>query len=1014
MTLATTINRISYTGNGVTTAFAFPYRFLANADLIVIVRTTATGVEVTKTLTTHYTVSGAGAQAGGTVTMLTAPTALESITIIREPANTQEADFVENDPLPAETLETQLDRAFMAIQRLADKLARSAILTDGNTVAFDPTLPALIVPDTALVFNPTGDGFETGPSITDIADAATNAAAAAASAAAAAASAVAAAASAAAAAAASADALPWDDVVYKTFADSPIAITDANNGTTFAVDTSGGNVVFNLPQVSTLTLANPWAIVIKKASTGDTNSITVNRGGADTIDNVTTKVYSSPGSGGFFVPDDDGTDNWTTLNFVGNDVVTLSDVQTLSNKTILSGFLTSVRVTNYLEMAEVSAPTTPAPGDVRYYTKTDRKLYKKDSAGTEALVGGSGSGSGINYISNPDAEVNTTGYAAYADAAGSVPVNGTGGSPTVTWTRSTSSPLRGSGSFLLTKDAANRQGEGASYDFTIDQADINKNLNLSFDFAVASGTFASGVTSDVQVFVYDITNSQLIYPITQSIQGQVGGFQTTFPTNTSLSYRLILHVATASASAYTLKFDNFNVGPQQVVLGPVISDWQAYTPTFTGFGTPSAVSINWRQVAGSIEIQGFFTTGTTTATEARVSLPLNYAVKTGEVLGIRGQAGNSVGTTNDYSVIAEGSQSYFKFAAYNIGATGPVTEPLDGDDFASTTPISFFVSLPIEGLSSGVVSQNATTFNISSYLANGTRLTGSAPTKLGEYRSYLHVGNTGTYTETSGSPTAAPSSSDGIKVYGGFTYVAGDSANNPSKYEIFIGKGKQYLVQWYQNSGKSGFISPDVMQEVSTSKGSYVQYDSSTGILAVTRTILNGTNYTGGDDTFLNVNDGYFDVAVSEKVIPVQTEAFKSEVYVRNTSMASTNTAIVSYANTELEIGDDISYARSTTNGDEFLINTSGKYAISICHDSGNGNEPVGFSINSTQLSTNLISLATSQIGAFSYTVGVNLPANTASTLNLNRGDIIRSQTVTTAAFGTLASINSFRITRVS
>jgi hypothetical protein len=36
MTISTTTSRISYNGNGVTTVFSFPYRFLTNGDLVVL------------------------------------------------------------------------------------------------------------------------------------------------------------------------------------------------------------------------------------------------------------------------------------------------------------------------------------------------------------------------------------------------------------------------------------------------------------------------------------------------------------------------------------------------------------------------------------------------------------------------------------------------------------------------------------------------------------------------------------------------------------------------------------------------------------------------------------------------------------------------------------------------------------------------------------------------------------------------------------------------------------------
>lgn len=162
MAVETTDNRRSYSGNGVTTAFSFPYKFLADEDLVVIVRNDDTGVETTKTLTTHYTVTGEGEAAGGTVTMLTAPTADESIVIYSDPDATQPVDLVENDRLPAETTEQALDRLTILVQRLQDRIDRSSRLSDGFSPSFDPTWPANL--DQAAgkipVVNDTGDGWE--------------------------------------------------------------------------------------------------------------------------------------------------------------------------------------------------------------------------------------------------------------------------------------------------------------------------------------------------------------------------------------------------------------------------------------------------------------------------------------------------------------------------------------------------------------------------------------------------------------------------------------------------------------------------------------------------------------------------------------------------------------------------------------------------------------------------------------------------------------------------------------
>jgi hypothetical protein len=153
MTISSTTNRVSYTGNGVTTAFAFGYRFLANADLKVYQG------ETLKTITTHYTVTGAGEDAGGTVTFLTAPANLEEVVIIRDPAITQGLDLVENDPLPAESVEDSLDKLTMIAQRLDDRIDRSFVLSDAAVTSTDLTIP-IPVADEVLKWNAAGDALE--------------------------------------------------------------------------------------------------------------------------------------------------------------------------------------------------------------------------------------------------------------------------------------------------------------------------------------------------------------------------------------------------------------------------------------------------------------------------------------------------------------------------------------------------------------------------------------------------------------------------------------------------------------------------------------------------------------------------------------------------------------------------------------------------------------------------------------------------------------------------------------
>jgi len=148
MTISTTTNRVTYTGNGVTVAFSFLYAFFAQADLVVVETIIATGVQTTKALTTDYTISGSvdalgHYSSGGTVTAVTAPASTVTWTIYRDPTATQTTDLVENDPMPAESIEAALDYQTMLNQRTRDIAARSLQQPEGDSATID-RLPAKV------------------------------------------------------------------------------------------------------------------------------------------------------------------------------------------------------------------------------------------------------------------------------------------------------------------------------------------------------------------------------------------------------------------------------------------------------------------------------------------------------------------------------------------------------------------------------------------------------------------------------------------------------------------------------------------------------------------------------------------------------------------------------------------------------------------------------------------------------------------------------------------------------
>jgi hypothetical protein len=117
VTIATTTTRNNYTGNGVTTAFAYTWKCLVATDMAVYVG----GV----LQASGYTVAGVGEAAGGSVTFTTAPASGAAVSLISAAPMTQAVDLVENDPLPAQTVEGAFDKVTRLVQQLNETVGRA-------------------------------------------------------------------------------------------------------------------------------------------------------------------------------------------------------------------------------------------------------------------------------------------------------------------------------------------------------------------------------------------------------------------------------------------------------------------------------------------------------------------------------------------------------------------------------------------------------------------------------------------------------------------------------------------------------------------------------------------------------------------------------------------------------------------------------------------------------------------------------------------------------------------------
>jgi len=416
-------------------------------------------------------------------------------------------------------------------------------------------------------------------------------------------------------------------------------------------------------------------------------------------------------------------------------LATIAGVEVFTNKDIDGGTASnSSRITVPKASLATLAALTRKEGVIVYASDVD-KLYKDDGVILTEI--GSGGGGSINYILNPDAEGDVaaalpSGWVTYLDAAGTTPVNGVDGTAVSTFVASSDTTLRGTKNLLWTKSAANRQGEGFSYPFTISAADQAKVLNVSFDYIASSGMVV-GSLADMAVWIYDMDNLVLIPVSPYQLQGNgtlPNKFTGTFQTNVKaaspvapLQYRLIIHTSTVSAVAYTLRIDNVVVGPQIQLYGAPISDWVAYTPASTqGFGTVTSATFYYRRVGDSVDLKGRFSAGTVSSSELRISLPTGMTSAdstridgTASLCGyaVRGGAGAQI---ND--ILIEPSVTYVTIGQQASGTSG-LTKATGTGAHSNSEAFAFFATVPVAGFSSTVLMSNDTDTRVVAAVVSG-------------------------------------------------------------------------------------------------------------------------------------------------------------------------------------------------------------------------------------------------------------------------------------------------------
>lgn len=131
-------------------------------------------------------------------------------------------------------------------------------------------------------------------------------------------------------------------------------------------------------------------------------------------------------------------------------------------------------------------------------------------------------------------------------------------------------------------------------------------------------------------------------------------------------------------------------------------DWTSYTPTFTGFGTPSSIECQHSRVSANLLLKCKFLSGTPTGVEARISLPNSLtSADTTKIPSIYNCGKNVYSQTaaTDGTILCEPSVQYITFGQQS-GSFGGLTKLTGTNAIGGTNTMSLTASIPIQGWSS--------------------------------------------------------------------------------------------------------------------------------------------------------------------------------------------------------------------------------------------------------------------------------------------------------------------------